>query len=66
MSNEQLSIMIFTWNADGLRLCETNNQDVADANRKGFKAFITAKKPRSALINVQKLGIKKSRRFPDS
>jgi hypothetical protein len=38
-------IMIFSWNAAGLRLCETMNQSTANDARKGFKAFITAKKP---------------------
>lgn len=37
------SIMCFSWNADGLRLCETMSQSKADAARKGFKAFISMK-----------------------
>jgi len=35
--------MCFTWNAAGLRLCETMSQDKADLDREGFKAFITRK-----------------------
>ena len=37
------NIMCFSWNASGLRLCETMSQSKADAARKGFKAFITRK-----------------------
>jgi hypothetical protein len=39
------SIMCFSWNASGLKLCETMSQTKADEARKGFKAFITMKKP---------------------
>lgn len=39
------SIMCFSWNASGLKLCETMSQAKADAARKGFKAFITMKQP---------------------
>lgn len=39
------NIMCFSWNASGLRLCETMSQNKADAARKGFKAFITMKQP---------------------
>lgn len=39
------SIMCFSWNAAGLRLCETMSQAKADAARTGFKAFIMRKKP---------------------
>jgi hypothetical protein len=39
------SIMCFSWNASGLRLCETMSQSKADSARKGFKAFITMKQP---------------------
>lgn len=39
------TIMCFAWNASGLRLCETMSQPLADNARKGFKAFITLKKP---------------------
>ena len=39
------TIMCFTWNAAGLRLCETMSQSKADASRKGFKAFVTMKQP---------------------
>ena len=31
------TIMCFTWNASGLRICETLSQDKADSSRKGFK-----------------------------
>ena len=40
-----LSIMCFSWNASGLKLCETMSQAKADDARKGFKAFITRKGP---------------------
>lgn len=39
------SIMCFSWNAAGLKLCETMSQSKADEARKGFRAFITLKKP---------------------
>lgn len=39
------SIMCFSWNASGLKLCETMSQSKADASRRGFRAFITAKQP---------------------
>ena len=39
------SIMCFAWNASGLKLCETMSQTKADEARKGFKAFVTMKKP---------------------
>lgn len=39
------SIMCFAWNASGLKLCETMSQLKADEARKGFKAFITMKRP---------------------
>jgi len=39
------SIMCFSWNAAGLRLCETMSQPKADAARKGFRALVTFKKP---------------------
>lgn len=39
------SIMCFSWNAAGLRLCETMSQSKADDARKGFKAFISMKQP---------------------
>lgn len=39
------TIMCFSWNASGLRLCETMSQSKADAARKGFKAFVTWKQP---------------------
>lgn len=35
------TIMCFTWNASGLRLCETLSQDKANLSRKGF--FVTKK-----------------------
>lgn len=37
------TIMCFSWNASGLKLCETTSQDRADASRRGFKGFITMK-----------------------
>ncbi|CAH6419984.1 Hypothetical protein HVR_LOCUS1041 [uncultured virus] len=39
------SIMCFSWNASGLRLCETMSQTKANEARKGFAAFVTLKKP---------------------
>lgn len=39
------TIMCFSWNASGLRLCETMSQTKADDARKGFRAFITRKQP---------------------
>lgn len=39
------SIMCFSWNASGLRLCETMSQTKADQSRKGVKAFVTRKQP---------------------
>ena len=39
------SIMCFSWNASGLRLCETMSQSKADESRKGFRAFISMKQP---------------------
>ena len=42
---DKFSIMIFSWNTSGLRLCETTNQDKANSARQGFKAFVTMKKP---------------------
>lgn len=44
MANNRFSILCFSWNASGLRLCETMSQKLADENRRGFKAFITSKK----------------------
>jgi len=38
------TIMCFSWNASGLRLCETMSQTKADVARTGIKAFITMKK----------------------
>lgn len=38
-----LTIMTFSWNAAGLRLCETLSQNKADMARVGFKAKITFK-----------------------
>ena len=37
--------MCFSWNASGLRLCETMSQSKADDARKGFRAFVTRKQP---------------------
>ena len=37
-------IKVFSWNAGGLRLCETMSQKKADEARKGFFAAITLKK----------------------
>lgn len=42
---EKFGIMCFSWNASGLRLCETMSQSAADKARKGFKAFVTLKQP---------------------
>lgn len=39
------TIMCFSWNASGLRLCETMSQTKADDARKGFRAFVTRKQP---------------------
>jgi hypothetical protein len=39
------TIMCFSWNAGGLKLCETMSQSKADDSRTGFKAFISMKRP---------------------
>lgn len=39
------SFMCFSWNASGLRLCETMSQVKADQARKGFLAFASRKQP---------------------
>lgn len=41
---DEYSIMCFSWNAAGLKICESMSQDKADKKRKGFKAFIMRKK----------------------
>lgn len=38
------TIMCFTWNSSGLKLCETTSVEQADKNRQGFLAFISGKK----------------------
>lgn len=40
-----MNVMCFSWNASGLKLCETASQDKADKARKGFMAFVSRKKP---------------------
>lgn len=42
---DPFTIMCFSWNASGLRLCETMSQSKADEARIGFKAFLTRKQP---------------------
>jgi len=37
--------MCFSWNADGLRLCETLSQSEANDNRSGVKGILSFKKP---------------------
>ena len=44
-TDSPLTIMCFSWNAAGLRLCETMSQNKADNSRKGFRAFVTKKQP---------------------
>lgn len=44
MTDDNFSIMCFTWNASGLKLCETTSQEQADKNREGLLAFMTRKK----------------------
>lgn len=41
----QFSIMCFSWNASGLRLCETMSQLRADEARAGLRSYITRKPP---------------------
>lgn len=41
---QPFSIMCFSWNASGLRLCETMSQDVARGARRGFRAALAMKK----------------------
>lgn len=45
MAAQPFSIMCFSWNAAGLRLCETMSQTKANDARQGFRAFITMKQP---------------------
>jgi hypothetical protein len=40
-----VSIMCFSWNADGLRLCETLSQSEANNNRSGLGGLLSFKKP---------------------
>ena len=42
-SESPFTIMCFTWNAAGLKLCETMSRVKADDVRKGFKAIVTMK-----------------------
>lgn len=42
---DPLTIVCFSWNADGLRLCETLSQAKADSARTGFRGFITQRQP---------------------
>lgn len=41
----QFSIMIFSWNASGLKFCETLSQSEADQKRNGVLKFIGIRKP---------------------
>lgn len=43
MTTKPFSIMIFCWNASGLKFCETMSQSKADSARKGFKARLFMK-----------------------
>lgn len=58
------TIMCFSWNADGLRLCETMSQNKGDAERKGFKAFISRKKPCLASDFFEEIRININDRHP--
>lgn len=43
-TSQPFSIMCFSWNASGLRLCETMSQQKAEGARRGFRAAVAMKK----------------------